>query len=58
MEVFFRSRPKRRPASGLEVLMLSCALGCPEVAIEGLCAASSARRTGLLTVRYIPNMPD
>src|SRR5690242_19617739 len=36
MEVLSRISPERRPASGLEVFMLSCALDCPEAPIERL----------------------
>jgi hypothetical protein len=54
MEVLFRRYPDRRPASGLEVLMLSLALGCPEAPIE-------RQRTGthfrLVPKRYNSNMP-
>lgn len=34
LEALFRSRPRRRPASGLEVLFLARALECSEAAIE------------------------
>jgi hypothetical protein len=54
LEVLFRIRPESRPASGLEVFMLSCALDCPEAAIDRLRAGRSAR---LVPARYIPNMP-
>ena len=54
MEVLFRISPERRPASGLEVFMLSCALDCPEAPIERLRAGRSVR---LVPARYVPNMP-
>jgi hypothetical protein len=34
LETLFRRRPERRPASRLEVLLLSRALDCPEEPIE------------------------
>jgi len=54
LEVLSRIRPERRPASGMEVFMLACALDCPEASIESLRAGRNAR---LVDARYIPNMP-
>ena len=53
LEAYFRSYPERRPASGLEVFMLSCALDCPEASVE-LVRAGTSR---LVPGRYVPNMP-
>jgi hypothetical protein len=61
LEVLFRRRPERRPASGLEVLLLSRALGCPEEPIE---RHRSGRGVRLVPMDpegakpYTPNMPD
>jgi hypothetical protein len=53
METLFRRRPERRPASRLEVVLLSCALDCPEEPIEW-------HRSGRLLAipnRYTPTAP-
>jgi hypothetical protein len=44
LEALFRSRPLRRPASGLEVLFLASALECSEAAIEQHVALSRRPR--------------
>jgi hypothetical protein len=44
MEAWFCSHPERRPASRLEVFLLSRALSCPEASIARFRAASSVRR--------------
>ena len=54
MDVLFRRCPDRRPASGLEVLMLSRALDCPEGPIERHRTGTNIR---LVPKRYIPTMP-
>jgi hypothetical protein len=53
MEALFRKNPEQRPASGLEVFMLSSALDCPEAHIERLRAIGIR----LVTRRYAPTMP-
>ena len=58
LESLFRRRPDRRPASRLEVLLLSRALACPEEPIErhrpGV--TPGCRRSSTAT-GYTPTMP-
>ena len=53
LETLFRRRPERRPASRLEVLLLSRALDCPEEPIE----RHRSGRLQAIPKRYTPTMP-
>jgi hypothetical protein len=64
LEAFFEDRPGRRPASAVEVFLLSRALECPEGTIEGHDATTYQRRPRLRLVKrkipegYSPTMPS
>jgi hypothetical protein len=64
LEAFFEDRPQRRPASAVEVFLLSRALECPEGTIEVHDAAACQPRPRLRLVKrkvrqnYSPTMPS
>ena len=60
LEALFLHSPDRRPASRLEVLLLSRALGCPEVLIERHRSLVVARvhRVDPIPRPYMPTIPD
>jgi hypothetical protein len=53
LETLFCRRPERRPASRLEVLLLSRALDCPEEPIE----RHRSGRLQAIPKRYTPTTP-
>ncbi len=60
LEVLFRRRPERRPASRLEVLLLSRALDCPEEPIERHRSGRAGRMLAMgpeVPKPYTPTMP-
>jgi hypothetical protein len=64
LEAFFEDRPRRRPASAVEVFLLSSALECPEGTIERHDATTCRPRPRLRLVKrklprdYSPTMPS
>ena len=53
LETFFQRRPERRPASRLEVFLLSRALDCPEEPIE----RHRSGRLHTIPKHYTPTTP-
>jgi hypothetical protein len=51
LEAFFEDRPARRPASAVEVFLLSSALECPEGTIAGYDATPPQPRPRLRLVK-------